>query len=61
MNGVKRMPFLWNDTLVSEAGYHFSTGHFVQVPGELDMSMSVQESLFLLDKFLVLQPHYWCQ
>ena len=30
LNGVKRIPFLWNGTLIHEPGYHFPSGHLNQ-------------------------------
>ena len=52
LNGVKRMPFFWDGSLIYEPGYHFPSGHLVDVPGDLEMGMTLAEALAILDDYL---------
>ena len=52
LNGVKRIPFLWNGTLIHEPGYHFPSGHLVDVPGDLEMGLPLADALATLEDFL---------
>ena len=52
LNGVKRMPFFWDGRLIYEPGYHFPSGHLVDVPGDLEMGLSVEDALAILNDYL---------
>ena len=52
LNGVKHMPFFWDGSLIHQPGYHLPSGHLVDVPGDLEMGLSLAEALAILDDYL---------
>ena len=51
LEGFKRMPFLWRGALVTSPGYHSESGYYVDLPAELDLSLSVESALAIIDGF----------
>ena len=56
-HGFKRMPFLWNGSLVTSPGYHAESGYYVDVPGGLDLHLSVEAALSVIDEFFGSFPY----
>ena len=50
-NGFKRTPFLWDGSLVTSAGYHAESGYYVDVPAGLNLDLSVESALAVIDEF----------
>ena len=51
-NGVKRLPFLWNGKLFGQPGYHPESGYFVDVPEDIDLTLSVADGLEVIEEYL---------
>ena len=51
LNGIKRMPFVWNGSLVTQPGYHSPSGYWMHLPQDIDLTLSVVESLDILDDY----------
>ena len=52
LNGIKRIPFVWDGALVHQPGYHLPSGHLVDVPGDLEMGLSLADALRILEDYL---------
>lgn len=50
-NGFKRMPFLWEGSLVTTSGYHSESGYYADIPPGLDFSLTVESALAIIDEF----------
>ena len=51
LKGIKRIPTLYNSALVTSSGYHQESGYFFDLPEGLDLTLSLEESLNILDDF----------
>ena len=50
-DGFKRIPFLWDGALVTSPGYHSESGYYVDLPAGLDLTLSVESALKIIDDF----------
>ena len=50
-DGFKRLPFLWDGALVTSPGYHPESGYYVDLPAGLDLSLSAESALMIIDEF----------
>ena len=55
-NGFKRLPFLWDGSLVTSGGYHAESGYYVDVPADLDLTLSVPAALQIIEEYFAEFP-----
>ncbi len=57
LRGVKRSPFVWEGELIEFQGYHPPSGQFCDMPDGIDRSLTVEESLAIIDEFFGQFPY----
>ena len=51
LRGFVKIPTFWDGSLVAKSGYHPPSGYYFDLPEGLDLNLSVQEGLDILDEY----------